>query len=313
MKADRSAPPHPIPLPAGEKGPRQLAPGSSAETIGTLRRQIARDLTAAFAARGYEGTPALDARLLVAHAVGIAPLAVPLSDDQAVETALAVCALGYAARRAAGEPVARIVGHKEFHGHDFILSDDTLVPRPETETLVDTALALVRADASSRIVDLGTGSGAILLSVLAERRRAVGLGIDIAPGAVRTAQENALRLGLKDRVLFAVGNWLAAVGQAAVILANPPYIKANAISRLDVDVREHDPIRALDGGVDGLMAIREIVTEAGRVLVRDGILLVEIGAGQKDQVAAIAQANGMKVRFERDLAGIDRVAVMCRC
>ena len=281
-----------------------------AETIGTLRRRIATQLATAFAGRGHDGTPALDARLLVAHATGLAPSAVPLHDDEPVDGGEAARALAYAERRAAGEPVARIVGSKEFHGHDFILSGDTLVPRPETETLVDAALAMVEPEARARIVDVGTGSGAILLSMLAERPNAVGVGIDIAPGAVATAQENAIRLGLDGRVLFVVGDWLAAVGQADVILANPPYITEGSIGRLDVDVRDHDPIRALSGGQDGLVAIRAIVADAGRVLAQNGVLLMEIGAGQRPQVAAIGQAQGMTVRFERDLTGIDRVAIL---
>ncbi len=284
----------------------------TAETIGILRRRIAARLSQAFAARGHDGTPALDARLLVAHATGIEARDVPLNDDGPVGDEARDRALAYAERRAAGEPVARIVGRKEFHGLDFILSDDTLVPRPETEGLVDAALGWIAPDASARIVDAGTGSGAILLSVLAERPDSIGIGVDIAPGAVKTARENAIRLGLAARALFVVGDWLAAVGRADVILANPPYIQAETISRLDAEVSAHDPVRALDGGADGLTAIRAIVAACGRVLSTDGLLLMEIGAGQGPDVAAIAATNGMTVRFAADLAGIDRVAILDR-
>ncbi len=287
-----------------------VLPAGTAETIGSLRRRMARQLKAAFAARGTDGTPALDARLLVAHATGFEPQAVPLNDDVPVDAAESARALALAERRAQGEPVARILGRKEFHGHDFVLSADTLVPRPETETLVDAALALMAPEAPVAIVDAGTGSGAILLSVLAERPHAIGIGIDIAPGAVRTARENAIRLGLAERALFVVGDWLAAVGRADVILANPPYIEAETISRLDVDVREHDPIRALSGGADGLEAIRAVIADAGRVLAENGVLVMEIGAGQGPQLAAIADTQGMTVRFAQDLAGIDRVAIL---
>ena len=282
------------------------------ETIGSLRRRIAVDLAKAFAARGHDGTPALDARLLTAHAVGLAPQAVPLNDDRPVDGEALARARGFARRRVDGEPVARIVGHKEFHGLDFVLSADTLVPRPETETLVDAALALVAPEAEARIVDVGTGSGAILLSVLAERRQAVGIGIDIAPGAARTARENAICLGLAGRALFVVGDWLAAVGRADVILANPPYIEEKTIGRLDPEVRAYDPLRALDGGEDGLTAIRAIVADVGRVLGEKGRLLMEIGAGQAPPVAAIGAAHGMTVRFVEDLAGKDRVAILAR-
>jgi release factor glutamine methyltransferase len=291
---------------------RAVPPVTSGETIGTLRRRIAAMLRPAFVARGSEGTPALDARLLTAEAVGLAPLALPLNDDRPVDGEAVRRALGLARRRAAGEPVARILGHKEFHGLDFVLSADTLVPRPETETLVDAALALVAPDAPARIVDLGTGSGAILLSVLAERRHAIGIGIDIAPGAVKTARENAVRLGLDGRAWFVVGDWLAAVGRADVILANPPYIEDETIGRLDVDVRAHDPIVALSGGRDGLTSIRAIIADVGRVLAADGALLMEIGAGQGPAVAGIVETHGMTIRFLRDLAGIDRVAILAR-
>ncbi len=299
--------------PAGEAGARS-APGEGAqtETIGSLRRRIAAQLTKAFAARGYDGTPALDARLITAHAVGLDPQALPLHDDAAVDGGLAARLRDLAERRAHGEPVARILGHKEFHGLDFVLSADTLVPRPETETLVDAALALLKPEAPARIVDAGTGSGAILLSVLAERPNAIGIGIDVAPGAVATARQNARLLGLDGRAVFVVGDWLKAVGRADVILANPPYIESETIGRLDADVREHDPLRALDGGKDGLTAIRAIVADSGRVLAANGVLLMEIGAGQGLAVTAIAKAHGMAVRFARDLAGIDRVAILGR-
>ena len=304
------APPHPVPLPAGERGRKKQTSERETETIGSLRRRIARALSAAFAARGHDGTPALDARLIVAHVMGLAPEAVPLHDEAAVDAERAALALALGERRAAGEPVARLVGYKEFHGHDFLLSADTLVPRPETETLVDAALSLIAPDAHARIVDIGTGSGAILLSVLAERPRASGIGIDIAPGAVMTARENAARLGLAGRALFVVGDWLAAVAEADVILANPPYIEAETIGRLDSEVRDHDPRRALDGGSDGLASIRAILADTRRVLGKNGVLLMEIGAGQGGALATIAGAHGMSVRFAADLAGIERVAIL---
>jgi release factor glutamine methyltransferase len=251
-----------------------------------------------------------DARLLTAHALGLAPEAVPPDDDRPLMAPRRrVPCLPRGGRAASWW---RIVGHKEFHGLDFVLSADTLVPRPETETLVDAALSLVAPEAQARIVDIGTGSGAILLSVLAERPNAIGIGIDIAPGAVMTARENAIRLGLDGRARFVVGDWLAAVGRADVILANPPYIEAETIGRLDAEVRAHDPLRALDGGADGLTAIQAIVADIGRVLSENGRLLMEIGAGQASRVAVIGEAHGMTVGFAQDLAGIDRVAILGR-
>ncbi len=281
-------------------------------TVGSLRRRIASDLTAAFAQRHYDGTPALDARMLVAHVMGIAPLEVPLRDDEAVSDDVCNAALRYAAHRGRGKPVARIVGRKEFHGHDFVLSAETLVPRPDTETLVDAALALIAPDARVTVVDIGTGTGAILLSVLAARPNALGVGIDIAAGAIATARENARRLDLAERSLLVVGDWLAPIGQADFILANPPYIEGGAIAGLDAEVRDHDPHLALGGGADGLDAIRIVLGDLDRVMATDGYAFIEIGAGQASAVAALSDEAGFCATFVTDLAGHDRVAVLMR-
>jgi release factor glutamine methyltransferase len=286
--------------------------GGPAETVGTLRRRIARDLTAAFAERGHAGTPALDARLLVGYVLALAPSQVPLHDDDPVGAADAAAAVAMAARRAAGEPVGRILGHREFHGHDLILSPDTLEPRPDTETLVDAALDLIPADRETLVADLGTGTGAILLSVLAARPLARGIGVDRAPGAVATARENARRLGLADRALFVVGDWMSALGTVDYILSNPPYIGSDEIAGLDAEVRLHDPRLALDGGPDGLDAVRAILADLPRVLAPNGAALIEIGKGQADAAAVIAVESGLRMGFRTDLAGILRVAVVER-
>jgi len=286
--------------------------GAAAETVGQLRRRIARVLTTAFAERGYEGTPALDARVLVAHALGLSPSDVPLRDDEPVSAAAAAAVAEMATRRAAGMPVGRILGHREFHGHDLLLSPETLEPRPDTETLVETALALIPPESEATVADLGTGSGAILLAVLAARPRVRGIAIDRAPGAIVTARQNARRLGLADRAVFAVGDWSAALGRADYILSNPPYIKGDEIARLDAEVRMHDPRLALDGGSDGLDAIRAILADLPRALALGGVALIEIGAGQAAAVEGLAAKSGLRTRLEADLAGILRVAVVER-
>ncbi|MEX0852682.1 MAG: peptide chain release factor N(5)-glutamine methyltransferase, partial [Bauldia sp.] len=290
-------------------------PAGSNMTIGALRRAIAARLRRAFAEPGRAGAPDLDARLIVAQAAGLDPGEVALRDDEAVAAEAAAVAMAFALRRIAGEPVARILGHKEFHDLDFTLSPETLVPRPDTETLVDAALAAVERqwgrDAPILIADLGTGSGAILLALLTELPNARGLGTDVSMGAIVTARDNARRLGLTSRAAFAVGDWLEPVGSPVdVVVANPPYIESGTIARLEPEVRDHDPRRALDGGADGLAAIRAIVSALGRVLGGDGVGLIEIGAGQRQQVESLAAAAGFAIRFERDLAGIDRVAVL---
>ena len=212
---------------------------------------------------------------------------------------------------------ARIVGHKEFYGLDLKLTPATLVPRPETETVVDAALAVVDRrwgrDASVRIVDLGTGSGAILLALLSELPNAAGLGTDIAFAAILTARDNARRLGLAGRTTFVVGDWTGPLGAPVdVVVANPPYIESEAIAVLAPEVRDHDPRRALDGGADGLAAIDAIVSGLGRIVGRDGVGLVEIGLGQGEAVRGRAARAGFAVDLTRDLAGIDRVATLSR-
>ncbi len=222
--------------------------------------------------------------------------------------------MAFAQRRIAGEPVARIIGHREFYGLDFKLAPATLVPRPDTETLVDEAIAVIDRtrgrDAPVRIVDLGTGSGAILLALLSELPNARGVGVDLSEEAAATARDNARRLGLAERALFVVGDWAEAIGTADVVVANPPYIETDVIATLDAEVREHDPLLALDGGDDGLDAIRASVAGLSRILAADGRALIEIGAGQGEAVRGIAGRAGFSLRLERDLAGIERVAIV---
>ncbi|CAN5283400.1 peptide chain release factor N(5)-glutamine methyltransferase [soil metagenome] len=276
---------------------------------------MARELAGAFAARGYDGTPALDARLLVAHVLGIDAGQVPLRDDAAVGADVVEQAMAFAHRRAAGEPVARIVGWKEFHGLRIGLSADTLVPRPDTETLVDAVTAERRqgADAPLTILDLGTGTGAILLALLAALPNATGVGVDASPGALATARANAERLGFSGRVRFVEGDWARGVdGGFDVVVSNPPYITTAEIESLAVEVRNFDPHVSLDGGPDGLAAIRTIVADLGRLLGEGGSGFVEIGAGQAAAVAKIAANHGFSTRMITDLAGIERVAFLSR-
>lgn len=286
-------------------------------TIGELRRRIARLLADAFAAEARDGTPELDARLLVAHALGRDPSELLLADHEAVDGRVTAKVEAWAARRAAGEPVARITGHKEFWGLDLLLSADTLVPRPDTETVVEAALAAADRrggrDAFPSILDLGTGTGAILLALLSERPQATGVGVDLAEGAVRTARQNAQRLNLAARARFIAGDWAEAIaGRFDLVVANPPYIETGTIGGLGLEVRDHDPHVALDGGADGLEAYRAIVGDLDRLVAPEGAAFLEIGAGQSDPVQAIGQTHGWCVAFVPDLSGIARVAVFER-
>jgi release factor glutamine methyltransferase len=278
-----------------------------AGTVADLRHEIAALLAST------SPTPALDARLLVAHVLGCTPNEVLLRDDKVVGAVATFRAQTLARRRIAGEPIARIVGDKEFYGLNLLLSPETLVPRPDTETLVDAVLVVVDRDSPVTVLDLGTGSGAILLALLSQLPNARGLGLDISENAVATARANARRHGLSDRAEFAVGDWRdGVVTRFDVIVSNPPYVATSEIPGLPVEVRDHDPHVALDGGVDGLDAMRVIVSNLDHVLADGGAAFVEIGFGQGPAVAILAQASGFVCSFRRDIAAVERVAILSR-
>jgi len=215
-------------------------------------------------------------------------------------------------RRLAGEPVARILGHKEFWGLSLSLSPATLVPRPDTETVVELALQMLRDSVASRaprIADLGTGTGAILLALLSELPEATGVGTDISGEAVETATANALSLGLAARASFIRCDYASALtGPFDLIVSNPPYISSGDIAGLAVEVRDHDPWAALDGGPDGLAAYRALIPQAARILAPGAALVVEAGQGQAAQIEALMTAAGLVPHRapKADLAGIPR-------
>ena len=282
--------------------------GQAAErqTVEAARRALA----ARFARAGIDSAE-LDARLLLGAVLDldltglIASAARPLT--AAEETQLD----HYAARRIAGEPVARILGVKEFWGLPLKLSDATLVPRPDTETVVEQALDMARAARGRqlRIIDIGTGSGAILLALLSELPDAFGVGTDISPAALATARQNARDLGLSARAAFvACDNAASLSGRFDLIVSNPPYVRSSDIQNLARDVRDHDPPRALDGGRDGLRAYRVLIPQAARLLKEGGALVVESGLGQAHEIEGLMTQAGLKVTgpAKADLAGILR-------
>ena len=285
------------------------APALTGHSLDAARRA----LTAAFRANGID-SPELDARLLIGHALGLdlTGLIVATARILSSEDALAIEAM--AKRRLAGEPVARILGHKEFWGLSFELSPATLVPRPDTETLVETALKFVgdaaMAEQPIRIADLGTGTGAILLALLSELPQATGVGTDLSRDALATATRNAERLGLISRAAFVEGDYASALdGQFDLIVSNPPYIRSRDIDGLPLDVRAHDPHLALNGGDDGLEAYRAIAPQAARLLRPNAALIVEIGQGQAGDVTRIFAAAGLEPEGapRTDLGGVERV------
>lgn len=250
--------------------------------------------------------PARDARLLLAHALGVAPdRVVLLAPADPLPGAAAARFDAAVAARAARQPLSQITGRRAFHGRDFRVTRDVLDPRPETETLVEAALSAPFA----RVLDLGTGSGAILLTLLAERPQARGLGVDVSPAALAVAQDNARDLGLAARAEFRLSDWFAAVaGAFELIVANPPYIAAAELPALAPEVRDWEPHLALSPGSDGLSAVRRIVAGAGAHLTPGGRLLIEIGAGQGPAaLALLGQAGFDQGAILCDLDGRDRV------
>lgn len=254
----------------------------------------------------------LDARILLGAILGldltglIAQAARHLTEAEASQLS------AYAQRRIAGEPVARILGTREFWGLPFRLSEATLVPRPDTETVVERALELFREQPRSRqprIADIGTGSGAILLALLHEIPDAFGVGTDVSLTALNTARDNAAVLGLAGRSGFVACSYAAALdGPFDLIVSNPPYIPSGEIPKLSREVREHDPHLALDGGNDGYDAYRALIPQAAERLAPGGALIVEAGQGQARDIETLMTAAALSLDRppKADLGGILR-------
>lgn len=253
-------------------------------------------------------TPRLDAELLMAHAAGVSReeliLALPRLD---VPAAFDACV----ARRLAHEPVSHITGKRDFWTLTLAVTPDVLTPRPDSETLIEAAVAHFAGSARppARILDLGTGSGALLLAALDEWRGATGLGIDASSAALAVARANAEATGMADRVALRHGDWADGVDEAFdLILANPPYIVDSAM--LSPDVAVHEPAMALFGGADGLDAYRAILPDVPRLLAPGGVAAVEIGFDQGESAAGLARAQGLAVTVRSDLGGRARCLVL---
>ena len=261
----------------------------------------------------------LDARILIGAVLGLDLTGMITAAERRVTSAEAARLEEAVRRRVAGEPVARIVGAREFWGLPLQLSAATLVPRPDTETVVELALEMLQAlempepcadpERRWRIADIGTGSGAILLALLSELPNAYGVGTDISVAALQTANRNAADLGLAGRTGFVACDYAAALsGQLDLIVSNPPYIRSAEIAGLAKEVRDHDPLAALDGGAEGLDAYRTLIPQAAKLLEPGGVLAVEIGQGQGGAVEGLMKAAGLTLQrpAKADLAGIPR-------
>ncbi|RYE33378.1 MAG: peptide chain release factor N(5)-glutamine methyltransferase [Hyphomicrobiales bacterium] len=273
-------------------------------TVREVRRLLAQRFL-----RAGSASPGLDARLLVEGTVGAEHL-----DPSMILTAEALARLDdVSARRIAGEPVWRILGEREFWGLRFRLSPATLEPRPDSETIVEAALAQLasRREEDLALLDLGTGTGCLLIALLCELKQAHGLGVDLSEEACRTAAGNAALNGVDGRATFRQGNWTEGLdGRFDLIVSNPPYIPTPEIATLSVEVREHDPVLALDGGADGLGPYRLFSATLQPLLAPGGVIVLEIGAGQGPDVVALMRSGGFEFRGSRnDLGGHERALV----
>ena len=254
-----------------------------------------------------------EARLFVAAALDWDAARVIAFPDVGLPAEVSLRLQDMIARRSAREPVSRILGHREFWSLRFDLSPDTLDPRPDSETLIEATLAaLDDRERAYRVLDFGTGSGCLLLSLLSELPNAVGTGVDLSEGALDTARRNAAALGLAGRARFVCANWGEGLsGDCDVILANPPYIASVELGRLMPEVARYEPRLALDGGIDGLRAYRALALETARMLAPHGIAVVEVGAGQAADAMAILVEAGLALRAVRhDLSGVDRCLML---
>lgn len=278
------------------------------QTRGALYAALKKQLLTAEIA-----TPEIDARLLLSAACGVDDVALISAPELEVSRDALQRLEAMVARRLDGEPVSRIVGEREFWGLSFKLNEATLDPRPDSETLIEAVLGVVPDQKRAlRILDLGTGSGCLLLALLSEYPNAHGIGVDVSPLAIEAARDNAERLGLLARAQFQMGDWACdLVGPFDIIISNPPYIPQADIQTLSREVKKFDPLTALDGGEDGLEPYRQLMPELARLLSPSGFAVFEFGEGQGPDIASIATSAGIAdVRFYADLAGIDRAIMV---
>lgn len=287
---------------------------SGAPSRGKTYGELRRDAVARLREAKIE-SPETDARLLLCHAGGFdaAKLIARENDDAAASVVDTFARL--IAHRISGKPVARILGEKEFWSLRFVLGQDTLVPRPETETIVEAALAEISDKTKPlRVLDLGTGTGAILAALLSELPNATGVAVDRSEAALLVARENMRNLSLGDRVSYLCGDWTNAIGGTFdLVVSNPPYIATDEVALLSPEVRNHDPRLALVAGADGLDAYRAIIDGLSECLAEDGRAILELGQGQEALVSALAVAAGkleVPGPAHRDLAGIPRALVI---
>ena len=273
-------------------------------TIGSLYRSLTNELTFS-----KISNPNLEARILLAHVAGIDQTRVIGYPETELDEPIISDLEKIITRRQAGEPIAYITGAKEFWSLNFNVTQETLIPRPDSETIIESVLDTINNKSDNlSILDLGTGSGCLLLALLSELPNAKGLGIDISRQACKVARKNAEELGLSNRAKFDQGDWMEGIqNQFDIIISNPPYIAEQDIKFLQTDVKLFEPHLALSGGPDGLSAYRSIIKESVSRLKFTGVLAVEIGINQARSVRKILNENNLKIiKIERDISNIER-------
>ncbi len=273
-------------------------------TLVSLWTDVRRRLEAA----GVD-SPVLDARMLLEAGAGVSRLEIVTDPRRELSAAQVDAVEALVARRLAREPLSHILGRKGFWTLEFAVTPDVLTPRPDTELLVETALEFLPQDKPARVLDLGVGSGAILLSVLSERPAVSGVGVDLSEAALMVARANGAALGLNDRIEWRAGNWGEGLsGPFDLVLSNPPYIASAEIETLAPEVARHEPRLALDGGADGLDAYRALLPQIRALLGQGGRFALEVGKGQASAVWALIDQAGLEpIDTRADLAGVDRV------
>ncbi len=283
----------------------------SGDTIAVALRKMRLIINHGLAARAVDQDGGLDARLLLLHGMKLSHADLIATPSHAVSGLEAETLTGMARLRGAGTPLARLTGEAEFWSLPFYVTDDTLVPRPDSELVVEAALSRI-GRGMTRVLDVGTGTGCLPLAILSERPQARALGVDISHGALAVADRNARRHGLADRFATCLSDVYGAVQDGDlfdVIVSNPPYIETKVIEGLDSEVRDHDPRLALDGGRDGLEVYRPLIANAAQFLHPAGNLIVEIGYDQASSVGALMAEAGLGTTLLHDLAGHPRVLI----
>lgn len=279
---------------------------------GISLQQACETMTQAFRAAGID-EPQADARILAAHTLGLNRAQIISQAERIIDAQEAEAMSAHAVRRISREPVSRILGSREFWGLNLTIDSSVLDPRPDTETVVEAALDWIATrhlkSEKLRVLDIGTGSGALLFALLSELPASHGVATDKSVAALMLARSNARNLGFAERCTFIACNFADALrGPFDLVVSNPPYISSEEIRELAPEVRDHDPLIALDGGEDGLTAYRAIAADASRLLAPRGRLVVELGQGQADSVNAIVRSAGLTIEtpIRRDLAGVNR-------